>query len=319
MSSDSLPRGRALRLLVESDTADKVAVLAAIARKKKDDTVARYVAARLLGEVGTRAAVNALVALTKVKVEHVRVGVLHALGLCGDEAALDAVIQASRGAGARVAAVARFAAALIAYRLGRAGHEPAWPKPGDALQVPARKARRFTIVPTSGGERIGVLESIGAQAYGISLGAAAVYWTGCEGAPRLALVLSPLVVGPDALETLQRRRTLAGLLAYPAPNDLREYSISHVIFSRPRRGGTIDLLVSDTRGEAAFAGRLQAEGDHASFTIWALPRPRAAALDAEGTYDGRSLHLSRGRSAFTPQIPPRQLVSARVERLASRA
>lgn len=266
---------------------------AAILRNAQESARRRYVAAATLGRANTRAARNALMTGLKLRDPVVRAGVLKALGRIGDEAALRAITRLKDRS-----AQARFAAALIAHRLGVPGPALQGPPDRDMLGLRARASHPMQWRKASAAEVKPCLRSLGERPFGIALAPAPAYQVTCGGRS-LMVLFDRQLAAHDMVKAAQGRKALAGMVARKNEAD-GLYSEWLLIFTAPaRRPAGFRVLLYLTNGTLAFAGRAGAKAQAADFSIRAVSRPGAVPILVRGALEPDRVKIGSARSELS--------------------
>lgn len=148
------------------------------------------------------------------------------------------------------------------------------------------ETRSTTVSVASAREADLALRSLSDEPFSITLSRESLQQIRCE--PRnYMLVLSEEFSGVDAVQKLQNRKALAGLLALKSP-EAERYSTAYVVLTTPH-SGQIQVLLKTTNGQTAFAGFAESEGDTLELLIQSVSRPGAVPVAFKATYANGSL------------------------------
>ncbi len=286
------PRRAAMGVLLSSGFPNKDQDLAAVLENAREPARIRYLAAVMLAKVDTSAARDLLLRALKIRDKRVRAGVLIGLGRIGDKVALDAITRLKDRS-----ARARFAAALIAHRLGVKGHDLQVPNNNDYLVLRAGAAHPARWQRPAPAEVESCLRSLISDPFGITFTQTPAYQIRC-GKRVLMVLFNQEFAAQDAIKRMCERKTLAGVVALKdETNGL--YSVSLLILTAPaRQRGRVHLLLHNTHGEIVYAGSAQVKAISAKFSIRAVSRPGGVPIRVEGTAQADRLEIKTALSAL---------------------
>ena len=285
------PRRASIAALLSSDFSKKDQDLAAVLENARAPVSIRYLAAVTLAKVNTSAARDLLIRALRIRDKRVRAGVLIGLGRIGDKAALDAITRLKDRS-----ARARFAAALIAHRLGAKGHDLQIPDNGDYLVLRASAAHPARWQRPTPTEVKSCLRSLISDPFGITYTQTPACQIRC-GKRVLMVLFNQEFAAHDAIKRMCERKTLAGVVALKdETNGL--YSVSLLILTAPaRQRGRVHLSLHNTHGEIVYAGSAQVKAISAKFSIRAISHPGGVPIRVEGTAWTDRLEIKTALSA----------------------
>ena len=278
----SFPRSAAMALLLTSDFPNKDEDFAAVLEDEKAPARIRFLAATTLAKIDTRAAQNMLIRNLSVRDDRVRAGVLVGLGRIGDGAALKAIENLKEDSNP-----ARFAATLIAHRLGVKGHDLPVPDDKDLINLPAGDVSPVQWQRPAANEVSFCLRSLASNPFGIALAQEPAYQVRC-GRRDLMVLFNRELIAQDTIKRVSETKTLAGVVALRnETNGL--YSVSLLIMTSPNmKNGAIHISLCQTNGNLAYAGRAVVKANSAEFSLRSVLRAGASAIRFEGIFhDGR--------------------------------
>jgi hypothetical protein len=277
----SIPRRAAMALLLSSGAPDADQDLAAVLENDREPGRIRYLAALALAEIDTPAARDTLVRNLSVSNARARAGVLVGLGRVGGAAELEAVSRLSDDS-----PEGRFAAALIAHRLGAGGHDLPVPDESD-LATLGDDARPMEWQQPAPAEVELCLRDLAGVRFGVELAREPASEIRCGRRMLLALVNRDFA-GPDSVARMRERKALAGVVAMKNETDGR-YSISLLILTAPDgKEDGFRLLLYRTSGDLVYAGSVRASASPAEFSLRAVARPGVCPIRLDGLIrDGR--------------------------------
>ena len=290
-SDTSWPRTRAMALLFESDFPNKHRDYEAVLANERDAPTARYLAALYLGLVNTRASMEILIAHAHIRNERVLAGVMQALGRIGDESALAAIEQVQRTAKGPAASHAAVAASFIAYRLDLPGHDIPVPSATEYAPPLTRDSARISTIRAHAADAEVCLRSLARRPFGIELAESPMYSMRC-GRSLWMITFNREFVRPGALAALTARKTCLGLVARRSPSS-GLFGVPIVVLTSPAPvANEVDILVLRVEGDLMCAGRARVDGSRAPFVLRPVSRPRAFALQIEGTFADGDLEVT---------------------------
>lgn len=286
-------RARAIRALVRSDRSPEASeVLARVLGNKDESTRVRAIAAHGLGTTPSAEAERVLVRNLSAEDDKVRAEVVTALGRMGSAEALDRLKSAPRPANARVRRQLSLARLLVALRadageqeveearrLLRAGAgEPVEPGPGVAL-------RTFESTRIEAPEVRELLGLVDGSTYGVPLSGEVGFRVPCGRASYVLFLNSQLKPG-RFVAGVRSKGLIAGILA-AQDRVTRRVTTRYLVVTSPTPKG-LDVLVTRTDGELAFAGEATPEGDGLRLTL-RTAGDRGAPARIEGRLSGSDL------------------------------
>ena len=294
-------RSEALTELAASDRPDREQLLAAVLENTYEPRRYRTEAAIALGRVPTPAAEQILHRNAANTGDEIFPDVLRSLGRIGGRPALRAIDSLKLPPGHVGADAAAFAATLIAHRLGIPGYELPFPAEQELLPRPVKESRPIEYGPANPAAAQAVSEALRRYPYGIDCDPASFTRLECAGQVTMVCPnreFAGLEVGRRA-----GRPAVLALVALQSP-ETGEYSVSHVVLSRPAGRGSAALTVHRSSGKMLMAGSARVRGARLEFELRAVRRPGARAVSLVGTMQGRRVQL-REAVASTSQEPPR--------------
>jgi hypothetical protein len=247
-----------------------------------------------LGDLGTAAATEALVAHLTTGDESVLTAILSSLGRIGDATALAAIERVDPMLSGVAAERAAFAASLIAHRLDLPGHPLPHPAGRQAHDEPPTKesddqeCHRLRITRADPADAELCLRSLARRPLGAELLEEPMYQLRC-GRNRWMAVLTRGLGVPGGVERLVRRKSLPAVVAQRDPATGR-YVASFLVLSSPdEKSGGAHLFVHRVDGGQISAGRVRVEGDAGTFWLHPVEGPRPYTLSMAGRVDAGGL------------------------------
>lgn len=304
----SWPRAHAMALLFESDFPNKHRDYEAVLANGSDAPVTRHLAALYLGMVNTRVSREILIEHTNIREEYVLAGVMKALGRIGNEAALAAIERVQRTAKGPAASQAALAASFIAYRLGLPGHELSVPSASDYAPPLTTDSAHIVTARAHAADAELCLRCLAHRPFGLEFVESPMYWMRC-GRNIWMMVLNRDFVRPGAIGALTARKTCLGVVARRSQSS-GLYAAALVILTSPAAvANGVDILAHRADGGLVCAGHARVDGNRAQFVLRSVARPRAFAVQIEGTLAEGELEVTTALTSSTGH--KRELVEER--------
>lgn len=296
----SFPRSEAMALLVTSKASNKEEIFEALLFNESEETDIRYLAGISLGRINTPAAIDALVRSSHIRNDQVLAGVMQALGRIGGERALDIALRVKDESTGYAAAQARFAAALISYRLGLPTNDLPVPNASSYLKLSPIGTHPISFSLASKKDAELYLRLLTNQPFGIEYADQPIYQIRCE--PRtMMIVFNKSFAGERAVRKLASRRALFAVVATWF-EETKTYCPSLLVLTSPAiESEALNILVPRPTGELIFGGTGRIHNDRLEFSVHAISRPGAVAVVFEGTIMDGQLDITNAQSAITRQ------------------
>lgn len=300
-----IPRGMAMALLQASDFPNKHRDFQEVLENDNERPEVRYLAAIHLGRIDTPAARAILLESARTRDPQVLAGVAKALGRIGDQSALPILSRVAEQATGFPGSAARFAAGLIAHRLGLAGYDLLLPVEADYLELPQGVGRTLRVERAHESDVQFCLRCLASQPLGVEFAERPAYQVRC-GSRMWLILLNRDLAGPGAVGRLMARKTL--LMSVAARNqETGFYSVGLLVLTRPgEEPDRIDVLIYRPTGDAILGGQARVEADQALFVIHAIARPGAAAVMIRGIFRDGALAIQTALSSAVVVRPKRQ-------------
>jgi hypothetical protein len=294
-------RGEAMAVLAASNHPQREALLAHVLEDPGEQRRYRLVAAITLGRIFTPAAARLLIRNLE-REQPALADVLKSLGRIGSREALSAIESLKLGEGHPAHGAAVFAAALISYRLGLAGHDLPLPSEAELLQPRATDARPIDVRKMEAEAASVVIEALKRYPHGIEFDPAAVTGIYCDGEVNVLCVNRDF--SGQALARAGERKALLAVAALQSP-ETGDYSPSYLVLTSPgATPGTFEVVVTRCSGTYALAGTARLGGDRADFQLRSVRRPGARAIVIRGTLADGIIQAVDAVSSATRE-PPR--------------
>lgn len=175
------------------------------------------------------------------------------------------------------------------------------------LELDRRSARPFRMQRAELVSAGHCLRSLPSARFGIEFAADPMYELVC-GRRTWMLLFERNFLDSASVASLIERKAVPMAIASRS-EQTGAYSISYLALCSPGQlEGEAHLAIYRTTGRLAFGGTARVEGGCASFSIRAVSRPGAFAIEFEGKFDGRSLVVETALSSAGIQVPKRQPV-----------
>jgi hypothetical protein len=286
-----LSRPLALALLSRVDYAQKVRDMTRLLMNDTEIPRLRGMAATALGQVGTRAAVNALQRALAITDDVALRGVLQGLSLSGGEASSAAVRTLSRRRGV-VGEAVRSTGVLLRHRLGAAGAGAALPS--GTLRVSAKTAQPITVRAATPSRAAQAVEYVHREAPALRLTPSGAVALRCIDRDLLFVFTDDVAKGGVA--RIAEAKAEAGVVALRRVVEGSGWEVKHHVLTEPKKDGSIGITVTSARGRPLYAGTAAIDGEQATFVLRALDTRGVAAIDVRGTFARGRLSISEARS-----------------------
>ncbi len=293
-----LSRPLALALLSRVDYAQKVRDMSRLLMDDAETPRLRGMAATVLGQLGTRSAVNALQRALAVTDDVALRGVLQGLSVAGGEAASTAVRTLSRRRGV-VGDAVRNTGVLLRHRLGAAGAGPV--RPSGTLRVSTKHAQPIEVRSATASRAAEAVESVRQEEPALRLTPSGAIALRCIDRDLLFVFSDEAVTGGVA--RLASANAQAGVVALRRVLEGSGWEVKHHVLTEPMKDGTIGITVTSVRGRALYAGTAAVHGEQASFVLRALDTRGVAAVDVRGTFARGRLSITQARTDVRVRRP----------------
>jgi hypothetical protein len=294
----SIPRKRAVQLLQAVNIPEKIQEYQNLLENEDESSDIRYLAAVGLYKVNTPEAIEILIKNSQMRDQRVLTAIMKGLGRIGDQGALPAIIRVANSSGG-AASQAAFAAGLISHRFGLVGNDLRIPVASEYLSPPRDTTSQIQIAAPSETEIEVYSQSLVSQPFGIQYDFNHLYQLQC-GRNRLMLAFNQEFTNSDAIQALQVRKTLLGVIA-TRNEETASYSMAYLLLTSPAQANIPNLLIHRSTGELIFSGTAQVKGSSAEFSIRSISRPGAFSVDITGSFEAGRLQLNTAQSGTIAQ------------------
>lgn len=303
----SIPRTKAIFLLLLSDYPDKLLDFQRLLEKENEKHIIRYIAAICLGKTNSTEAREILVKNIGIPNEEVLTGIFEALGRIGDKQSLKAILKVKDRVTGFSASQAKFALTIISYRLGLQGNDLRIPTDDEYHQVPPN-AQQIQVARPEDSELRTCLNSIKGESYGIDLATNPAFQVHYDRGVGIVL-FNQSVINLGNLRRLLKRKMLLGVFA-DRFEESRLYSIAYVIFSSPSHDkSSTNILVTRPNGKLVFGGKALMDGNNVKFFIRSISQKGVFPLLIEGMIQDNVLHITEARFSTILQDKNQPLIS----------
>lgn len=286
-----LSRPLALALLGRVDYPEKVRDLRLLLMDDAEQPRLRSMAANVLGQMGTKPAVDALERALTIQDDVALRGVLHGLSLAGGPESARAIQKLSRRRGL-VGEAVRGAGNLLRHRLGQSG-QAAVP-PARTLRISTRSAEPI-LVKTAGRKRLDeAIRYVSAAVPSLRLTPVGAVTLECMGRD-LTFIFDEEMAALGVVR-LSYAKAEAGVVVAPNIVEGVGWEVKHHVLTEPRRDGTVAITVTSARGRPVYTGIARVRGERAEFTLRTADAPGLAAIDVRGTFENGRLRFEEARS-----------------------
>jgi hypothetical protein len=292
-------RAEAMAALAASNLPQRESMLGQVLENPKEERQYRVVAAITLGRVLTPTAERILRGQLIVEQPAIH-EVLKSLGRIGGRETLLAIEALKLAEGHHAAGAARFAAALISYRLSLPGPDLPVPRAGDLLTPQAAVSQPITLRKLEpAGARI-VLDALRRYPYGnVEFDLDAVTHVHCAGETNI-ICINRQFSSPATLVNATRRKALFAVGALESP-ETGDYSPAYLLFTHPEGPpGQVAMIVTRCSGTVAMAGFARLIGDgRGEFELRSVRRPGARSIFVRGTLSEGIVRAAEALSSTT--------------------
>jgi hypothetical protein len=181
-------------------------------------------------------------------------------------------------------------------------HPPQW------LALDRHSARPFKVNRADAEEAACCLRSLGGDRFGLELADDLAYEVRC-GRRAWMILFNRECLQAESVGRLAKHKATPVAIASRS-EQTGEYSISYLALSSPgEREGEVQLSIFRTTGRLAFGGAARIAGECASFSIHAVSRPGAFAIELAGRFEARSLVIETALSSPGIVVPKREPVA----------
>jgi hypothetical protein len=262
----SLPRTKAIALLLDSDFPQKLKDFELLLENEEESSTIRYLAEISLGKMNIPEAKEILLKNIHIQNEQILTGIFMALGRCGDKNYVDVILEAKNRIRGFARSQAEFAAALISYRLNLEGNELQTPNEEDYYYLP-KNAQQMQISEARDEEVRRCLKSLTNESYGIDLAKRPAYQIQYDRGIGMVLFNQSFISQRD-LHLLFERKLLVGVFADKFKEN-GSHSIAYLIFTSPMKEEKkkVNILITRPDGRLVFGGTAEIEDNNARFSI----------------------------------------------------
>ena len=299
-----IERAEAFALLAVSLLPEKEELLAGVLQDRTESPAIRSAAAIALGRIFSPESEQILVANLGADEPAVQIEVLLSLGRIGGPRALATIDSWRLPMQDRRHEAAAFAEALIAHRLRLDGYDLAPIPEAHLLPIPRRRSQQVRAYPVPAEESEKVIADLARQPYGIEYDREKLVRLAC-GERINVWCPNREFTAPRGVVRLLDRKALAGVVALRS-SETGDHSVSYLLMTAPRRpSASVIIFAPRCTGRTALAGAGEIVGNRLEFSIRAVDRPGAFAMDLSGDFTSGELLFSRA-AISVEQVPSRR-------------
>lgn len=302
-----LPRLNALKHFVTLDSPQKRKVFQSVLEDTSQPSKVMYTAAFELGKEHTRENREILVKSLKIKDDRVLRGASRALGLIGDEKALEQLEALNVPPKSIASQDVLFAKHLIAYRLKLNKHRFALPRASDILTVDKRHAAKFTSKTAAPAHVKDIYKQVKHQLPAIPLSEQGALQITCRSTEFLLAFNRDFQSKPQF--EMMRSKNALPMVFLKKGFCPEHYFLVNYFFTHPSdEPGKLILTAVRPGGIIAYSGTVIISGDEYRFSFNSVKSRYTAALDVEGTYNIKTQKYafikSLGQTAIDRETSP---------------
>lgn len=286
-----LSRPLALSLLGRAKYPQKTRDMERLLLDEKETPRLRAMAAQILGQSGTPAALRALERGLSIGDDVALRGVLHGLSLAGGEKERQAVQSLARRRGA-VGTAVKAASTLLGHRL--AARTGALRAPGKLLRISPKAAVPIRITAASGRRVSEAVAAATAAVPALRLSPQGAVSIECFDRKLVFALTEEIAKGGAA--RLAEGRAQVGVVVGRKEREDTAWEVKYHVLTDPQRGGDVRIHVTNARGRVLYAGTARVRGERTEFTLRAVDAPGVAAIDLRGAFEKGRLTFTEARS-----------------------
>jgi hypothetical protein len=288
----TISRVKALALLEASDAQDKHKDFESILENQTEHWTARYLAATYLGRINTPESKEILIKNTSIANEQVLARIMKSLGRIGDEESLDAILDVEKHTTGYVTSQAKFAAALISYRLNLKGNDLPDPDSLTYLTI-SNDSQQMIISAANDLEIRKCLQSLSHDPFGIRLAQKPAYQI-CFGSSIGIVFFNQDLIGHDVNIFLERK-LFFGVFAEKVPEP-ESFSVAYLILTSPaQQPKKINMFMTHPDGNLVLGGTARLEDDNMIFHIRSVSEVGMFPVLVEGTIRNSKLEITTSK------------------------
>ena len=282
-SDKSLPRNIAINMLATSTIRNSVSLLNKLLIDGAEAAPIRRLAAINLWRSNTPAAHRYLLdAVKTINNPEIMGALVKTIGRIGDAKSIESILEIEKKAQGFLKEQASFAASLLSYRHGLAGHD--LPIPAKYLPMPRADQVKLKFTTPLPAEVDVFTNALAQEPFGITYSRDLMQQFSC---PRggWMMAFDQKISEGDAIATLTSRKTLLGVLAIKNSEDGR-YSVSGLILSSPgAQKGQINILINRINGAPLWAGSTTVvDAKQVKFKIQTVGSLGVVPMEMEGVF-----------------------------------
>ncbi|PSN14182.1 hypothetical protein C7293_12800 [filamentous cyanobacterium CCT1] len=306
--SDRLSKSLALSLLAQKAYPNRIDDLQQVLQSNAEAAKIRHSAAIALSRIGTNEAQQVLLSNIDVENNLVLRGVLDGLAQIGNEETLQVIAaRRQRLSSLRSAVQPEFSINNFMQDADRL--DIVFPSTEQLLNVDVSQAETIALETATPATTRAAIASLSRRNLALDLAREQAFSIRCSG-QTLLLLLNQAGLN-QRLQPFRQGRTVFGVLAMEYTLEAETWEVKYYILTQSGSvRDQVDVVLVTSKGSPVFAGTADVRGSRAEFTIRAIERPGAAAVNIEGIYEAGSLQFSQAfgeRRRRNQRVPsPRQ-------------
>lgn len=299
----SIPRTRAVALLVNSKLRSKDKILNELITNEEEYTPIRHQS--VIGLYTTKAEKSEAALIDSLKVvknKHLQSTIVQMLGRIGSPDSLRNITNLRDGSRGYAKNQIDFAASLIAYRHNLNGHELKFPSKRQLLKFSNNAEKQTMKVSVANAAETSVaLKSVAKESFGIQLASDSLLKVTCK--PNIFLLaLNKEFRSNQGLKKLAKRKGIIGLYLLKS-KESRSYSTAFIITSTPRDENVSEILLKTPSGKTAFAGIAHHSRNSLEFSIQSVRIPGSVSIKFKGQLAGGKFREMEAISDTVISVP----------------
>ena len=282
----SIPRARAVVLLVESKLSSKEKILNELINDEREYAPIRHQS--VIGLYSTKAEKSEVALLSSLKVvknKHLQSTIVQMLGRIGSAKTLKKIIKLRNNSTGFAKTQVDFAASLISYRHNLKGHDLKFPTKSQLLNLSSKaKTQAMKVSAASKSERNIALKAVTKEPFGIQLSKASFLKVDCK-PNEFILAINDEFNTDQGIKQLAKRKGIVGLYLLKS-KESNTYSTAYIITSTPKGGNETEILLKKPNGQTAYAGIADHSRNAAEFSIQSVKMPGSVAIKLKGKLSG---------------------------------
>ena len=295
-NDSTLPKGQAMALLLVSQFPNKHRDFQEVLQNEDEPSTIRASAAHNLGVIGTPVAQEILINNINTDDDHVWLNIVRSLGQFGDESALEAINNNRRQTSQYLADQAKFAASLIAYRIGLDGYNHTFSDEIDCMELSSPYCLNALVRPARQAEIESCMISLLDEPFGIEYSESFAYRLEFDEFNWM-IVLNREFTGPHGLDRISSRKGILGVIVEWHPV-FESYYVLLLMLTTPRPvSRSIEFHLHRRDGNLAYLGQGPSVSNNNTFSLQTISKPGILPLEMNGTFTNGNFKINSLRYA----------------------